>query len=135
MSITGRYPNKGPNMQGIPIRTEEGRKIREAFLSADEVFGAEADRRRAYAESAEGLAALERSLAKGRREEDARMTYEASPEGAYHRGYVAGENGEEFCVPEGEAYPKDWSQGYYVGQSDAQERSGFDGDIEYEGNE
>lgn len=31
LTPSGRFPSKGPNMQNIPIRTEEGRLIREAF--------------------------------------------------------------------------------------------------------
>ncbi len=30
-SPTGRLPRKGPNMQNIPIRTPEGKAIRDAF--------------------------------------------------------------------------------------------------------
>ena len=32
---TGRTPDKGPNIQNVPVRTEEGRKIRDAFVERD----------------------------------------------------------------------------------------------------
>lgn len=31
-SVTGRLTSSKPNLQNIPIRTEEGRRIRDAFL-------------------------------------------------------------------------------------------------------
>lgn len=32
---TGRFSSNDPNLQNIPVRTEEGRRIREAFVAAD----------------------------------------------------------------------------------------------------
>ncbi len=34
-SATGRIASKDPNLQNIPVRTESGRRIREAFIAAD----------------------------------------------------------------------------------------------------
>lgn len=31
VSVTGRRVSPSPNLQNIPVRTEEGRRIREAF--------------------------------------------------------------------------------------------------------
>ena len=35
VAVTGRLASSDPNLQNIPVRTEEGRRIREAFVAAD----------------------------------------------------------------------------------------------------
>jgi DNA polymerase-1 len=34
-SVTGRVSSENPNLQNIPIRTEEGRRVRQAFIAAE----------------------------------------------------------------------------------------------------
>lgn len=41
ISSTGRVVDFGPNSQNIPVRTEEGRKIREAFLNRGTTSGSD----------------------------------------------------------------------------------------------
>jgi len=43
VTATGRLSSSNPNMQNIPIRTEEGNRIRKAFIPADELIFLSAD--------------------------------------------------------------------------------------------
>jgi DNA polymerase-1 len=42
-TATGRLSSKDPNLQNIPIKTEEGRRIRDAFISAPDTLLLSAD--------------------------------------------------------------------------------------------
>lgn len=43
VTATGRLSSSNPNMQNIPIRTEEGNRIRRAFVPADDLYFLSAD--------------------------------------------------------------------------------------------